>query len=181
MDKLKVKIKKLHEDAIIPKYQSQGASGFDLHALEDIELQAGETKLIRTGLAFEIPEGYELQIRPRSGLSLKTKLRVVNSPGTCDSDFRGEICIIMENNQTLCSYIIRKLKDMVNKKFYDLFNVITEMIAVTSIDIFNNPIKINAGDRIAQGVICPVFQAEFIEEELTDTERGSGGFGHSGV
>ena len=69
MDKIKVKIKRIHEDAIIPRYQSIGASGFDLHALEDVDLQAGETKLIRTGLSFEIPEGYELQIRPRSGLS----------------------------------------------------------------------------------------------------------------
>lgn len=92
---VKVNIKKLHTDAIIPKYQTSGASGFDFHALEDVHLEPGETKLVKTGLSFEIPEGYELQVRPRSGLSLSTGLRVANSPGTCDSDFRGEVCVIM--------------------------------------------------------------------------------------
>lgn len=149
---MKMKIKKLHEDSIIPKYQSRGASGFDLHALEEITLEAGETKLIRTGLAFEIPEGFELQIRPRSGLSLKTKLRISNAPGTLDADFRGEACVIMENT---------------NNTFYSKNG--------------DRKIVINKGDRIAQGVICPIFQAEFIEDELTSTERGSGAFGHTGV
>lgn len=92
-----INVKKLAEDAIIPEYQTAGAAGFDFHALEDIDIYPGNTVLIRTGLAFEIPEGYELQVIPRSGVSLKTKLRVANSPGCIDSDYRGEVCIIVEN------------------------------------------------------------------------------------
>ena len=143
---MKVKIKKLHEDAIIPKYQTSGAAGFDLHALEDVYIPAGHTKLIKTGLSFEIPHGFELQIRPRSGLSLKTKLRVANSPATIDSDYRGDVGIIVDNIEN---------KD----------------------NVFSS-LQINKGDRIAQGVICPIIQAEFEEsDELSDTSRGSGGFG----
>jgi len=146
---MKVKIKKLHPDAIIPKYQSSGASGFDLHALEDVEIFYGETKLVKTGLAVAIPEGYELQVRPRSGTSLKTGLRVANSPGTIDADYRGECCIIMHHT----------------------FNNLQ----------YGHPIQIKKGDRIAQGVICPVLQVEFEEvDNLDDTERGQNGFGSSG-
>ena len=145
MEKLKVKIKKLHEEAVVPKYATKGSAGFDFHALEDVEIYGNQTLLIKTGISVEIPEGFEIQVRPRSGLSLKTKLRIVNSPGTIDSDFRGEICIIMENTNTL---------------FVE---------------------KIKKGDRIAQGVLCPVFQAKFVEEELEDTERSSGAFGSTGV
>jgi len=94
---MKVRIKKLHENAIIPEYQTEGAAGFDLHALDEACVYPGETMLIRTGLAFKIPQGYELQIRPRSGLSLKTKLRISNSPGTIDSDYRGEVKLIVDN------------------------------------------------------------------------------------
>lgn len=94
---MQVKVKKLHPDAIIPKYQSEGASGFDFHALETVGFFAGETRLVKTGLSFEIPKGYELQVRPRSGTSFKTKFRVANSPGTVDSDYRGEVCIIIDN------------------------------------------------------------------------------------
>ena len=143
---LRVKIKKLHEDAVIPQYQSKGAAGFDFHALEDIEIAPRQTKLVKTGLSFEIPEGYELQVRPRSGMSLKTKMRVANTPGTVDSDYRGEICIIMENVGLLGSL----------------------------------PYEIKKGDRVAQGVICPVYQAVFIEDDLSETERGEGAFGSSG-
>ena len=141
--KLRVKIKKLSENAIIPQYQTNGAAGFDFHAIEDMEIDPRKTALVKTGLSMEIPEGYELQVRPRSGMSLKTKMRVANSPGTIDSDYRGEICIIMENIGLLGSL----------------------------------PFQIKKGDRIAQGVLCPVYQAVFIEDELNETERGEGGFG----
>ena len=141
--KLRVKIKKLSENAIIPQYQTNGAAGFDFHAIEDMEIDPRKTVLVKTGLSMEIPEGYELQVRPRSGMSLKTKMRVANSPGTIDSDYRGEICIIMENIGLLGSL----------------------------------PFQIKKGDRIAQGVLCPVYQAVFIEDELNETERGEGGFG----
>lgn len=94
---MKVRVKKVEQRAIIPKYQTSGSAGFDLHSIDTVSIPAGKTMLIRTGLAFEIPEGYELQIRPRSGLSAKTKIRVSNSPGTLDSDFRAEVLIILDN------------------------------------------------------------------------------------
>lgn len=145
---MKVQIKKLHPDAVIPKYQTKGASGFDLHALEDINIFSGETKLVKTGLAVAVQEGYELQVRPRSGVSLKTTLRVANAPGTVDSDYRGEVCIIITNTDATPS----------------------------------QRHQIKKGDRIAQGVVCPVVQAELEQvSELDETVRGSGGFGSTGT
>lgn len=140
-----IKIKKLNENAIIPQYQSAQSAGFDLHALESSVLKTGKSALVSTGLAFEIEEGYEVQVRPRSGLALKNGISVLNTPGTIDSDYRGEIKIILMNFSS---------EDFI----------------------------INAGDRIAQAVVSKVYQAEFeIVELLSDTKRGSGGFGSSGV
>lgn len=139
---MKVGIKRLHKDANIPKYAYEGDAGFDLAAIESVTLSPGETKLIGTGLAFNIPSGYELQVRPRSGMSLKTKLRVANAPGTVDSNFKGEVKVIAENTG-------------------------------------HRPIFIEKGDRIAQAVLGIVFTAEFVEEELNDSERGEKGFGSS--
>lgn len=138
-----MKIKKTHYDAIIPRYATPGSAGFDLCALERRWINQNQTVAIRTGLAFEVPEGYELQIRPRSGLSLKTKLRVIL--GTIDSDYRGEVSIIVEN---------------IGKE-------------IEHIDTF---------DRIAQAVLCPIVQTTFeVVDELTDTDRGSNGFGSTGL
>ncbi len=94
---MKVKIKKCHQDAIIPQYQSSGASGFDFHALESMVIKAGDRAAVKTGLAFEIPQGYEMQVRPRSGLALKNGISVLNTPATIDSDYRGEVMIILIN------------------------------------------------------------------------------------
>lgn len=140
--KIRIKVSKVNDSANIPKYAHKGDSGFDLSSIEQVTISPGETKLISTGLSFQIPEGYEMQIRPRSGMSAKTKLRICNSPGTVDSNFRGEVKIIAEN-------------------------------------IGHRPIFIEKGDRIAQGVICPVYEAVFVEEDLEDTERGTNGFGSS--
>lgn len=92
---MKLKVKKLHQNAVIPSYATPGASAFDLYAIRDTYLYPGMTTLIDLGLAFEIPEGFEIQIRPRSGLSSKTKVRV--SFGTVDSDYRGEVKVIVDN------------------------------------------------------------------------------------
>ena len=88
---INLKVKKLNQEAQIPAYQTKEAAGFDLHSVEDVVLKPCERKLIGTGLAFEIPAGYEIQIRPRSGLAYKHGITVLNSPGTIDSDYRGEI------------------------------------------------------------------------------------------
>lgn len=142
---MQVKLKKLHPEAKIPSYQSKGAAGFDFCSIEKKLIKAGEWELVKTGLAFEIAEGYELQVRPRSGLALKNGISVLNSPGTVDSDYRGEICVILINH--------------------------------SKVD-FN----IEVGDRIAQGVIAKVEQVGFeLVENLSDTQRGEGGFGSSGI
>lgn len=92
-----VKVKKLSDCAVVPNYHSIGASGFDLHSIENATLKPSEIVPIKTGLAFEIPDGYEIQIRPRSGLALTYGVGVLNSPGTIDSDYRGEIVVILFN------------------------------------------------------------------------------------
>lgn len=151
---MKILIKKMHPDAIIPKYATSGSSGFDLHALEDVEVASGETKLVRTGIAVSVGYGYELQVRPRSGMSLKTPLRVANSPGTVDSDFVGEVCVIMTNSA----------------------------VGLNTSDAWTKSYKISKGDRVAQGVICPVVQADIeVVDYLNETDRGAGGFGSTGV
>lgn len=143
-----VKVEKLADDVCVPSYQTKSAAGFDFHAYiscdEQVVIMPGDTVLIPTGLAFEIPEGYEIQVRPRSGLSSKTGIRVANSPGTIDCDYRGEVKIILTNTG-------------------------------------DTPFTVNRGDRIAQGVLAPVYQAIFKEvDELSSSERGQGGFGSSG-
>jgi dUTP pyrophosphatase len=159
---MKIRIKKLHEDAVIPKYQTSGASGFDLHAVEDVTIIPGETKLVRTGLAIDTGPGHEMQVRPRSGLSLKTPLRIANSPGTVDSDFTGEVCVIITNS---------------NDWVHDGHLFDPSHAALTKLRSY----EIKKGDRIAQGVICPVVQADIeVVEYLGDTQRGAGGFGSTG-
>lgn len=95
---IKVSVKKLHKDAIIPKYHSSGSVGFDFHSIEDKIIKPNEYVLVKSGLAFAIQKGHELQIRPRSGLALKYGITVLNAPGTIDSDYRGEVGIVLINH-----------------------------------------------------------------------------------
>jgi len=146
MHKPQVMVKKLHPLAMIPKYMTELAAGMDICAVlaEPLQLEPGQRSLIPTGLAFVIPLGYEIQVRPRSGLAIKHGIALVNSPGTIDADYRGEVCIILINHGQKC-------------------------------------FTINPGDRIAQLVVAPVCQADLIEvAELSETNRGLGGFGHTG-
>ncbi|MCL9821211.1 dUTP diphosphatase [Helicobacter sp. 14348-15] len=92
-----LKIRKLVPEAILPKYQTQGSAGFDLCAVQSTTIPAGKWALIPTGLAFSFKEGYEIQVRPRSGLALQYGITLLNTPGTIDSDYRGEIKVIMMN------------------------------------------------------------------------------------
>lgn len=96
MKKIDVKVR-LEKDASLPAYATDGAAGMDVRAIESGEIKKNEIKLVKTGIFLEIPEGYEAQIRPRSGLALKHGITVLNSPGTIDSDYRGEICLILAN------------------------------------------------------------------------------------
>ena len=131
----------------LPKYETSQSAGMDLRAFlpeGPITLKPMERGLVKTGLFMELPAGYEAQVRPRSGLALKKGITVLNSPGTIDADYRGEICVIL-------------------------------------INLSNVPFTINDGDRIAQMVIARHEQAEWLETDvLEETERGAGGFGHSG-
>jgi dUTP pyrophosphatase len=150
-NKVEIKIKTLeHFDSTfaLPSYETEGAAGADVRAsLENkdtLKIAPGQRVLVPTGLSMEIPVGYEVQVRPRSGMSFKTSLMVVNSPGTVDSDYRGEVKVILGNLGS---------EDQV----------------------------INHGDRIAQLVVAPVTQGVFtVANELSDTERGAGGFGSTG-
>lgn len=141
---MKVKVKKLHEAAVVPKYAKPGDAGMDLCSVENVSLGAGQRLLVATGLALEIPPGFEGQVRPRSGNAIKMGLTVLNSPGTIDSGYRGEVKVILYNTS-------------------------------------NQIAEIKCGDRIAQLVIAAVETADVeLVEELSDTERGAGGFGSTG-
>lgn len=144
---LPVKIKTwAHYKGELPQYQSKGASGFDVRAQleKTLELLPQQRAMIPTALSFEIPFGYEIQARPRSGWAAKEGLTVLNTPGTIDADYRGEVKIIV-------------------------------------INLGDKPILIKDQDRVAQLVIAPIFQAQFeVVNDLSNTERGAGGFGSTG-
>ncbi len=146
MINIKVKKKSGFEDLELPRYMSSGAAGMDILAAidEEVILQPGEIRFIPSGIYIALPNGYEAQLRPRSGLALRKGLSIVNSPGTVDSDYRGEIGVILVN-------------------------------------LGKAPIEISRGMRIAQMVIQEVVIGEWeMVEELEQTSRDSGGFGHTG-
>lgn len=155
--KVSLKFKKLNPKAKLPAYAHIGDAGMDVFAIEDINLLRGIPTLIKTGLAAEIPEGYEIQVRSRSGLALKG-VSVENAPGTIDSKYRGEIGVILTfRNDSL--YATQDGTPPQKQEWY--------------------PIK--SGDKIAQLVLAPVTFADPVEvKELSETERGTGGFGSTG-
>jgi dUTP pyrophosphatase len=107
MKKLGVKVKILNQDAKLPQYQTEEAAGFDLHSVDEKTIKAGERDVVKTGLAVALPKGYELQVRPRSGLALKNGITVLNTPGTVDSDYRGELMVILLNTSKE-DFVIKK-------------------------------------------------------------------------
>ena len=135
---------KLEEGATPPRYQTEGSVGFDLCAIKEGCVVSKGQQIVDTGVAFQVPEGLELQIRPRSGLAAKYGITVLNSPGTIDQDYRGAVKIILFNAGDW-TYHWEK------------------------------------GDRIAQAVLSPVIRGSLVEGELSETERGAGGFGSTGV
>jgi dUTP pyrophosphatase len=143
---LRVRIKRLRSDASLPRYMTSHAAGMDLAAAidEPITLAARERASVGTGIAISLPEGYEAQIRPRSGLATRHGITLLNSPGTIDADYRGEIRVILINHGS-------------------------------------EAVTIRAGDRIAQMIVGPVTCVDWADaDELDETERGGGGFGHTG-
>jgi len=144
---IEILIKRLSKEVSLPKYETSGSSGMDLAANIDdkITIDSGKTVIIPTGLSLSIPKGFEVQIRPRSGLAAKQKITVLNTPGTIDADYRGEIKVIL-------------------------------------INLGKDSFIVERGLRIAQMVVCPVVQAQLKEvDDLSETERGKGGFGSTGT
>ncbi len=143
----KIQVKVVREEGVtLPKYETEGSAGLDVRAniKEPIVLKSLERVLIPTGLKVAIPEGYEIQVRPRSGLAIKHGITMLNSPGTVDSDYRGELKVI-------------------------------------AVNLSNESYTIEPNERIAQLVLNKVEQIDFIEvAELDETEKGEGGFGHTG-
>ncbi len=149
MKSIEIRVKQLEHgrDLPLPAYATAGSSGMDLLAAVDkaVDLHPGEVRAVPTGLVFEIPVGMEIQIRPRSGLALKNSVTCLNTPGTIDADYRGEVKVILAN-------------------------------------LGKASFRIERGMRIAQAVLVPVLRAALIPvEKLTNTDRGSGGFGSTGI
>lgn len=146
---IKIKIKRLNNefyDVQLPAYATDGSAGMDIRAAvkDELVIEPGKVALVPTNISVEIPKGFEIQVRPRSGLAANHSVGILNSPGTIDSDYRGEIKIIMMN-------------------------------------FGNEPFVIHRGDRIAQLVVSKVYQAKIVEtDNLNSSQRGEGGFGHTG-
>ena len=141
----RIRIKRIRDDAVTPHYEHDGDAGMDLYSVVSSTLKPGERQLIPIGIEVEIPKGYEMQIRPKSGLALKRGVTVLNSPGTVDAGYRGEVGVILFNAS-------------------------------------DRDVEIRAGEKVAQAVICKVETAVIEEaEELSETGRGSGGFGSTGL
>ena len=159
---------KCHSDAKMPEYAHPDDSGMDVYAVDDYVIHPGETKLIPTGIKMAVPNGYEIQIRPKSGRALKTKMRIANSIGTVDAGFRGELQVIIEN-------IEPPIKDIT----YDFDD--NGRPIITSI-LRGSDMTIGKGEKFAQLVLMEVPKAVLFQvENLDDTERGNGGFGSTNL
>ena len=140
-----LRFRKIHPDAVLPAYAHPSDAGMDVRSVEDLTIAPGKRALVHTGLVMLLPPMYEAQVRPRSGLALKSGVTVLNTPGTIDSGYRGEVGVLLANFGD-ADFHVRK------------------------------------GDKIAQIVIAPVTQPEIVETtEVDETDRGSGGFGSTGV
>ena len=150
MNNITVRITRINEtttDIPLPHYATDGSAGMDIHAAveNEISILPGNSFLVPTGFIIEVPIGYEAQIRPRSGLAIKHNIGIMNSPGTIDSDYRGEVKVILTNFGT-------------------------------------EPFVVKRGDRIAQMILSQYTRVQWNEvEHLTETLRGEGGFGHTGI
>ena len=144
MEKLNIPIV-LEKGTEVPVYATPQSAGADVKCLESFTLNPGDRKLVPTGIKIAVPDGYECQVRPRSGLAVKHGITVLNAPGTIDADYRGECCVLL-------------------------------------INMGDKPYTFEKGERIGQFVISPVVQADWsVTASLDETERGEGGFGHTGT
>jgi len=172
---LELKYKKTTVGVKLPKYATENSSCFDLYSIEDAVIKPSEVAVIGTGLIFEPPEGYGVMIYPRSGISSKTPLRLANSVGVIDNDYRGEVKILFENS---------KPKDV-------KLRVVPSYMTVDG-EVVNNDYKygflpegtivVKRGDRIAQAMLIKIEQVQLTQvKKLSDTKRGEGGLGSTGT
>src|SRR5690625_4684250 len=168
----KIGFKRLNDDATLPTKAHPTDSGFDLYASEDVIIEPGETVIVPTSIAVELPRGYEAQVRPRSGVTAKTKLRV--QIGTIDNGYTGEIGVIVDNDYT------DKYNDLWQAGYYRTGG---EMYLNHRVKYPVGTYLIRKGDRIAQLVVqaLPEVTAVEIDDFTEDSERGEGGFGSTGV
>ncbi len=142
---MELKVKLIEKNAILPRYAHPGDAGLDLFSVERKTILPGESALIKTGIIIQLPPGTEAQVRPRSGLALNHQVTVLNTPGTIDHGYRGEVRVILINHG-------------------------------------KSPFEVEQGMKIAQMVIQPVLTVDVLQvEELSDTSRGEGGFGSTGI
>lgn len=179
-----LRIKLLSENATIPTRNNPTDSGLDLYAAEDVIIEPGATAIVKTDIAIELASGYEAQIRPRSGVTSKSKLRV--QLGTVDADYRGNVGIIVDNIAQDRSWIER----VFSKAFFwfnttDTYSLPTVAADVTAREVEKYPAgtyKIFKGDKLAQLVVVPIeLPSVEVVDELNDTARGDNGFGSSGT
>lgn len=175
---MEIGFKRLTDDAILPTKAHATDSGFDLYANEDVIIEPGETELIKTGIAVHLPDGYEAQVRPRSGVTSKTKLRV--QLGTIDNEYTGDIGIIVENNSSVCCQDIPENFTLLNIKG-GIHTDEDGSPMLHDYKVLNMSYLIKKGDKLAQLVVQEIPQTTAYEiHEIKDTERGSNGFGSSG-
>jgi len=164
-DRIEIKMEKCRVGAVIPTYANDGDAGMDIYAAEDVIIEPGRTALIPTGIKMAIPYGYEVQIRPRSGISLKTPLRIPNAPGTIDCGYRDEVNVIMYNAS------------------FSEENPDAEPLLISNKGCIHGVYKICKGDRVAQMVVAKV---EYCDPVVVDSvadigENRGGGFGSTGT
>ncbi len=177
---VEVGIKDFPKDLQLPFYRHRGDMGMDVCAAADYIILPGQTILIATGLSVVLPENYALEVRPRSGLSLKTNLHIANSPGTIDSGYRDEIKIIMRNLSQAALIAYNDPTEIPLKTLESSYG----KIPLYDLNVKSTPhgaYKICRGDRIAQLILVPIYQAQWTENVGEAEFDRQGGFGHSGV
>lgn len=190
---INVKIKRLHPDAKIPAYATDLAAGFDLVAVEDVVIAPGETAKIPLGLAFEIPAGYVMIVCMRSGVALRTALRQPNGIGVIDADYRGEVAMMFDNIAKVETEVFETVDyDYEENPYVSGYG--TKEVAGVTYDLRGEDALfsygyhphgtyiIRAGDRVAQAFVLPYPRVNFeVVTELSESERGTGGFGSTGT
>ncbi len=189
---MQVKWVKTVPDAQIPSYAHEGDAGFDLVASKTVFVFPFHKKIVPTGLKVELPRGFELQVRPRSGVSLKKPISIANSPGTIDSNYRGEVGIIVHHvplvaQWTRWIFLIASGMVIATSPYIGSISAMSTLCGLIALGlmvvVMATPCIVRKGDRIAQGVICALPEVEHCvvsEDELSVTTRGAGGFGSTG-